>query len=1283
MSINAAPGDVVFQDDFERAILAPHWRVDTSGGGDAAIGTQTAQSGTRSLYTRWNRVSVLSRVIDLSSLPAAELTVWLREGSDRFSEDPEKRDENLILAYLNSANTWSILLTHAGNAYPGGTIRNLSFNLPVDALHSGFRLAVRQNNGDGVDWDYYHLDDITITERGPVSAIVGGFCDDFESGLANWRISSGAGQAGIGNQTASSPDNSLYLSSDNITVTSVPVDLRRVEGEISYWVRRGADSFSENPDSGENLLVEYLNTSDNWVVLDSFPGGGTPGEQFNIVHSLPTDANVTRLQLRFTLTSGTVWNGDYWHVDDVCIHQSVPPELLAYYPMDLDEEASVSDYSNNANHATRIGSLTWDDSSPALSGDAGTCGYMDIPANFSVSEQTAIDTGLDVDADIGNAGTISFWYKSNEAWSVDRDRQLFDASAAFSGNGTGQKFFSLMLQDNSSLRFAVEDTEDEDYEIETDSYNFRADAWVYITATWDLRSNRLQVFVNGSLAEADTIDSNGQLGNLDTLYFGDNRSSYVNLSTANSANGSFDEIRIYDRALSEQQIQNDMAATHPCPAAQIDHYVILHSGQGVTCEAEPVEVIAHDSAHTETPPAAETRIVISAVDATSGDPAANASWSGSGVTDIGNGQAQYQYTGAESRFSLYLRNTVEDRLNINLSDTDGATEQSGAANEADSDLEFFATGLRFYADGAVNEIDNQIAGKASDINPRAQRLSLRAVETNSLTGSCETRLNDMQSIEIAFQCVDPDTCKSPSGVTINGVGISDNPGSTLSNYTNVDLDFGATGTASIVIQYIDAGLIQLHARKQLPASDPEPAVMLSGASNLFSVIPAGLCVESQDLNADCAASFSNCSKFIQAGQVFNLAVSAMTWETAGESDSDFCTGNSVTPNFQINNISLTHNLLAPAVGATGNLWVNSVDISQTDNGGHSLLQSVTEVGAFSFTATPPVYLGESIAASSSDAIGRFYPADFLVGVNEHGSMASSCVDFTYTGQAMGYATTPKLTITARNAAGATTRNYTGDFMKLRSGNGSSVNFTAPATDASQLGKDNSSNTELTVSLNPNLDNLNDNGDGTLVYPLSVLDQTTYTRNGNAQIATYSSDINLRLLSIVDGDGVTDDGSSVTLEPVGAVLRYGRLVVDDAYGPQTDDLIVRVRAESYDGSEFIDNTDDYCTIIVPVGAVSLSNWQDNLASGETSLTSSTGLLAGSGEIVLSAPGIGAGSDTNDGSVELDLDLSTTAPPQTWLLNDEDGDGVFSENPSGTASFGMYRGDDRFLYWRETQ
>ena len=47
------------------------------------------------------------------------------------------------------------------------------------------------------------------------------------------------------------------------------------------WIRRGADSFSEDPDGGEDLVVEYLNDIGVWVALETFSGSGGPGAIFN------------------------------------------------------------------------------------------------------------------------------------------------------------------------------------------------------------------------------------------------------------------------------------------------------------------------------------------------------------------------------------------------------------------------------------------------------------------------------------------------------------------------------------------------------------------------------------------------------------------------------------------------------------------------------------------------------------------------------------------------------------------------------------------------------------------------------------------------------------------------------------------------------------------------------------------------------------------------------------------------------------------------------------------
>ncbi|UZK02769.1 DUF6701 domain-containing protein [Venatoribacter cucullus] len=107
-----------------------------------------------------------------------------------------------------------------------------------------------------------------------------------------------------------------------------------------------------------------------------------------------------------------------------------------------------------------------------------------------------------------------------------------------------------------------------------------------------------------------------------------------------------------------------------------------------------------------------------------------------------------------------------------------------------------------------------------------------------------------------------------------------------------------------------------------------------------------------------------------------------------------------------------------------------------------------------------------------------------------------------------------------------------------------------------------------------------------------------------------------------------------------------------------------RAEYWNGSRFAVNTDDSCW-----------GYSAALASPETSgLTTVTGsngvLLQGQADVVaLSAPGAG-----NTGTVRINY-----ATP-VFLQDDFNNTGAL-ENPSGLATFGIFRGHDRVIYWRE--
>lgn len=324
VEVTAAPGDVLFADDFERASLAP-WTTNNATRSGMLTGGAVSNSGTRGVFTRHGTVTTTSPSIN-ASVPAAELALWVRRGSDAFSELPDS-NENLLIEYRRADASWAILLTYTGSG-AAGQIFNDSILLPPDALHGSLALRVRQTGGSGVDFDYFHIDDVRVTERTPPAALGLGTCDEFSSGLAgNWTVT-GAGTAGTSSATFQSPSRAMFTNGAAVTVTSLVVDTSAASFEgVSLWVRRGADSFSENPDGGENLAIEYLDNLGSWIALESFAGGGTPGQIFLRSYPIPTAGRHAGFRLRVRQVGGSGGSFDFWHIDDVCFDTRDLPGL--------------------------------------------------------------------------------------------------------------------------------------------------------------------------------------------------------------------------------------------------------------------------------------------------------------------------------------------------------------------------------------------------------------------------------------------------------------------------------------------------------------------------------------------------------------------------------------------------------------------------------------------------------------------------------------------------------------------------------------------------------------------------------------------------------------------------------------------------------------------------------------------------------------------------------------------------------------------------------------------
>lgn len=1257
----AAPGSVIFSDDFERAALGADWTVDASGGGSAGIGTYTANSGSRSLYTRWGIVYVTSKSFDLSAIAGAQLNFWVRRGSDAFSENPDN-NENLVVEYLNNVGSWVALETFLGNGTPG-EVFNRTYVLPTNALSANFKFRFRQSRGNGSNFDYWHIDDVVLTETAGAPTLAFPFCDDFESGTNNWQVVSSGGDAGIGTQTANSVSNSLYLRWGVVSVTSYDIDISAEPTVyLNFWLRRGADSFSEDPDNNEDFTVEYFNNAGAWVNLETFNGNGTVGEIFNRSYALPASALHSAFKVRFSMTGGSGSDFDYWHLDDVCVSgPPAPPSAMALYHLDEAAWGVVTDSSGNGKNGSVVGSAVPDSVSPAIITDPGTCGYADIPFNNSSAVYDAIDTGIDVDSAIGNVGTIDFWYKSNAKWNGNNgDRQLLDASNIVP-TATGQKYFYLTLRNNSRLNFGLEDSNDGDYTIEGGSNNFNAGVWVHLAVTWDLPNDKLQLYVNGSLDTEQTFATNGVLGNMDTLFLGDNRSTYlVGAMTGNSANGSIDEARVYDFVLTPAQIQTDRDTTHPCGSV-LDHFVVSHDGMGINCVSEPITVTAKQSdGSTYT---GYTGSIVLDTQSTKG------SWTlgtGNGIfadATADDGLATYTFDATDLGVAVFNLSYQSGTPSIDVDAYDGAIRD----DDTEGNLVFSPNGFTVTASplavpfpGVVNTvIPAQTAAKDFQLYLAA----FGQTPTDPTCGIIEA-YTGAKNLKLWSSYNNPGTGTLPVKVnTVNAFA------------SEAAADLGATqavtftnGQAAITVNYADAGQISLAMK-----DDSVSAVLptgIRGASQPITVVPAGLCVESIDLNADCAAGNETCSAFVAAGQAFNLNVRAVAWQMAG--DTDFCTGNATTPNFQLANIALSQNLVAPAAGAPGTLGATSFSMSAADVGNHTVSQSVSEVGVFTFTATPPSYFGETIAAATSTNIGRFYPDHFLTAFTP-GSFANACTTFNYLGQGFGYLGNPTVTATAKNLSGTTTANYTGVWAKLGTGG---VSLAYPAADNTQL--DEGGVTPIAVTSTAGTLARVDNTGGSLTFTLggATADSFVYARNAG-QVSPFVSDLTIQLTAVSDGEASASDlGVPKSINPIGNLQRFGRGYAQDVHGTMSqigDSLTMPIGAWFFDaGGVWTLNTDDACS----------SYTYTKVDTDITTTASSAGpvsLVSGLGSLTLS---IAADAGSPGGTSV----INTVWP--SWLQYDHDGIdqlldlNIYDDSPSATATFGIFRGDDRYLFWRES-
>lgn len=681
----------------------------------------------------------------------------------------------------------------------------------------------------------------------------------------------------------------------------------------------------------------------------------------------------------------------------------------------------------------------------------------------------------------------------------------------------------------------------------------------------------------------------------------------------------------------------------------LHHYGITLTSPGVTCAGSAITITAYNSGGTAVAPPNGTVITLSTSPATG-------SW-------VGGNTATFD--GVVTSKTKYLQQTTASTLNINV--TDGTHSESASI---DPNIVFDAAALNFYGSTGLGAMPNQIAG-TTDSNP-ILKVTNCSGQVNSTT----------KAVSFGYECRNPTSCVAGQTLSVNSNNIQSNAnGASITYSATQNLAFNASGIASIPINYTDVGKVKIYASMTLAASGNDPAITLTANSGDFIVKPHTLIATAIQTagavaNPGGSSVAGSGAQFVSAGTAFTVKVEVRN--SAGNRTPNF--GNETTTE---NNLKFVEQSLVYPSGGTLTALTNPSAFSATTPAGTFINSTIYWNQVGSFTARPELadndYLGagDVTTKTTSGTIGRFYPDHFTLASS---STTNSCSagGFTFMGQpgiSFNYV------LQAQGATNSVLTNYGGNYSTA------TVSYVAENNNSA----DGASYTSARLGTPPAWSS------GAVTVASSTTSfprQTSTAPDGPYASLQYglvvSDSFDSRSLQSLDMNALTTGVCSpCTAKAIGNPLniRYGRLRLDSASGPETVKLPVNFLSEYWSGNGFILNANDSCTV-VPLAAITYpsgtlataGNFTVPLSIGNTvgTYTNSTGgvhFVAGNAGHYFSAP-----SAAGTGSFVVGVDLTNLA----WLRYDWNQNGNYSTDtsiPNATYKFGSYRGNDRIIYWHE--
>ncbi|MES2674840.1 MAG: DUF6701 domain-containing protein [Pseudomonadota bacterium] len=794
-------------------------------------------------------------------------------------------------------------------------------------------------------------------------------------------------------------------------------------------------------------------------------------------------------------------------------------------------------------------------------------------------------------------------------------------------------------------------------------------------STSSFNSSQLLIYATGTITSANEV-------NLSAFIYGGGNVSFGFQSVINGA-VSGNNFTASGNEVTVNYQPSSFASANFSPfcsgvAATVDHYELQVASRGLACVGVDVTVRA---CPTSASPCTAAGTISGNVTLAASAGTLNATTltlvSGTATTKLKNASAA-----DGSTTTVTLSGETTSALNARK-----CCNSSGCSVANSCAIIFNTAGFLFSNNATtVGDIPTEVAGVTDNL------IYLRAIQSNTSTGACSARFTSAQDVLLAYQCRNPATCIAGQTLRLNGSAIQSNASAAGAiSYSTVSLNFNSQGTIAIPLNYSDVGQIRLFASLTRAATANDPAFTLLGTSNDFVVKPytlvASALTSSGGVNPGGTTLAGTAAGFVAAGTPFQVKVEARKFPGTASAD--------ITPNFgneatSESDITLTAasliypagGTLSPLTGTTGfasgtpaGTWVNS-GVIWDQVGSITIQPRLTDndyVGTGDIGVLPP-----------SGTIGRFYPDHYslIISGSIINSCASSLIYMDQPASSWGYR------IEARGTTETVLSNYGGNYAGL-----------------------------VIARPYPVAENAN-NGTNLITRLSNINTAATATSwiNGLWQPATVIAKFDRAALpdgpytSLQLGVGVTDTfdarsllgtnmNASNSVSPcIGAGckevslgapwdVRYGRLRLDDAFGPETVLLPVNLVTEYWTGNNFILNASDSCTAI-PRAAITYPNGTLMIDANRSVSLSSGSTLGVYNNIDATGININAGTaghffskpDTG-GTGSFTVGINLTDLP--WLRYDWNQDGNYSDTtiPNARFSFGSYRGNDRVIYWRE--